>query len=308
MVFGLGSVPPYYPSMFSRIGAVGFTGLVAVLGMVPSALAEGSRFPGARPLGMGGAMRAAATGDAGPQLNPSGISLLRAFFLEGAYQYGRAAGSHDVRVSAVDSTSGFNIGGAIYYTYHRDSPTDGVIQTSHLAGISLSLPMLDKIFLGTNLKYLYFADISDTNHSKFDFDVGLTLRPVAQISIGAVGYNLLDSATSSAPKAAGGGVAVSPVVNLLFAFDTVLEKVYSDSSRDQALSYMGGGEFSFSAAAAIRAGGGYDGLAKNGYVTAGFSGISGDMGALDVSMRQDISGDRKSTILGISARIFVQDM
>ena len=253
-------------------------------------------------------MRAYATGDAGPQLNPSGISLLRAYLLEGSYQYGSAASSHDARISAVDSTSGFNLGGALYYTYHRDTTSDGVNQTGHLFGGSLSFPLLDKLFLGGSAKYLRFTDLTGTTHKGFTFDAGLTLRPIPQVSIGAVGYNLLDRETPWAPRAVGGGIAVLPMPNLMLVFDSVLEKVYDDPTRDQVMYYMGGGELSFSSAAAIRAGGGRDGMTKNAYVSAGVSLLSAEIGALDFGLRQDVSGAKKATIFGVSARLFVPSM
>jgi hypothetical protein len=252
-------------------------------------------------------MRAVATGDAGPQLNPSGISLLRAYFLEGSYQYGSTAGSHDARISAVDSTSGYNIGGAVYYTYHRDT-VDGANETGHLLGGSLSFPLQDKIFLGGSAKYVHFTDLTGNIHTGFTFDAGLTLRLIPQVSIGAVGYNLLDRATPWAPRAVGGGVALMPMSSLLFVFDSVWEKVYDDSTRDHVMYYMGGGELSFSSAAAVRAGGGRDGMNKTTYVSVGVSLISAEIGALDFGLRQDVSGERKATIFGVSARLFVPNM
>ncbi len=249
-----------------------------------------------------------ATGDAGPQLNPSGISLMRAYLVEGSYQYGSAADSHDARVSAVDSTSGFNLGGALYYTYHRDTPSGGSTQTGHLVGGSLSFPFLDKIFLGGSAKYIHFTDATDATHTGFTFDAGLTVRPISLLSVGAVGYNLLDRDTPWAPRAVGGGVAVLPVPNVLLVFDSVMEKVYGDSSRDKAMYYMGGGEISFSTSAAIRAGGGRDGLNKTTYISAGVSAIGAQVGSLDIGLRQDVSGEKKSTIVGVSARLFVPSM
>jgi len=306
-------MPPYYPPMLSRILTTlpAFT-YCAIVSAAP-AFADGLGSPIPRPLGTGGAMRAVATGDAGPQLNPSGISLLRAYFLEGSYQYGSTAGSHDARISAVDSTSGYNIGGAVYYTYHRDSPSDGVTQIGHLFGGSLSFPLLDKIFLGGSAKYIHFADTAGT-HSGFTFDAGLTIRPIPLLSIGVVGYNLLDHGIQWSPKAVGGGIAILPMPSLIFVFDSVMEKVYSVEkvssvpTRDSAMHYMGGVELSISSAAAIRLGGGHDGLSKNGYVSAGVSAISADIGAIDVGLRQDVSGNSKSTIIGVSARLFVPAM
>lgn len=252
-------------------------------------------------------MRAVATGDAGPMLNPSGISLMRSYSLETAYQYGNTLGSHDARISAVDSTSGFNIGGALYYAYHRDSP-GAVTQSGHLGGGSLSVPIMDKVYLGANFKYVHFVDAADVTRSGFTFDAGLTVRLIPQISVGAVAYNLRDLDTWWVPAGFAGGVAVLPMPALLLAFDVVSTKVYGDPERDQALSLMGGGEFSIGSTAGVRAGGGRDGLARNGYVTAGVTMLSAALGAVDLGVRQDVSGQDKTTIVGVSLRLFVPSM
>jgi len=85
-------------------------------------------------------MRAAATGDAGPMLNPSGMSLVRAYTAEGSYQYGSPDSTHDGHVSVVDSTSGLNLGGALFYTFHAASP-GGISQSGQMGGASLSFPL-----------------------------------------------------------------------------------------------------------------------------------------------------------------------
>jgi hypothetical protein len=66
---------------------------------------------------------------------------------------------------------------------------------------------------------------------------------------------------------------------------------------------MGGGEYQIKTLA-VRLGGGRDGLHNDGYLSGGFSFVSG-IGALDMSLRQDVSGDRKGTFVGVSARLFV---
>src|SRR5687768_4896169 len=97
--------------------------VVALLFTTSVAHARAFDFPGTRATGMGGAMRATATGDAGPMLNPSGMSLTRAYVLETAYQYVDPGGENDFRTSIVDSTSGFNVAGGLYYTYRDGDPT-----------------------------------------------------------------------------------------------------------------------------------------------------------------------------------------
>jgi hypothetical protein len=253
-------------------------------------------------------MRAIATGDAGPMLNPSGISLIRSYAVEAGYQYGKSLDSHDARIAAVDSTSAFNLGGALYYAYHRDSPGAGLTETGHLFGGSLSFPFLEKIYLGGNIKYSRLRDAADVAHNGFTFDAGLTVRPLPQLSIAAVGYNLRDLDTPLLPRGFGGGLAVMPIPMFLLVADVVMDKVYDDPEHDLATHFMGGGEFSFSTAAALRAGGGHDGLTKNNYFSVGLSGISPDVGAIDIGLRQDVSGERKVTLIGVSARLFVPSM
>jgi hypothetical protein len=247
-------------------------------------------------------MRAAATGDAGPMLNPSGMSLVRAYTAEGAYQYGSRDSTHDGHVSVVDSTSGLNLGGALFYTFHAASP-GGVGQTGQMGGASLSFPLGDVLFLGATGKYLHYSATKG-----FTVDAGITVRPVQFLSLAAVGYNLTNPGGSAAPQAVGGGACLSLLPGLLLLADSVLERVHKDAAnpqetRSSVYYVMGGGEYQIKTLA-VRLGGGRDGLHNDGYLSGGFSFVSG-IGALDMSLRQDVSGDRKGTFVGVSARLFV---
>ena len=293
---------PYNPTM--RSTAIMAATASLALGVWPSALAwaDGTALPGTRALGAGGTMRAAATGDAGPMLNPSGMSLVRAYTAEGAYQYGSRDSTHDGHVSVVDSTSGLNLGGALFYTYHAASP-GGVGQTGQMGGASLSFPLGDVLFIGVTGKYLHYSTTKG-----FTVDAGLTLRPMQFLSLAAVGYNLTNPGGSAAPQAVGGGACLSLLPGLLLLADSVLERVHKDAAnpqetRSSVYYVMGGGEYQIKTLA-VRLGGGSDGLHQSGYLSGGFSFVSG-IGALDLSLRQDISGDRKGTFVGVSARLFV---
>jgi hypothetical protein len=291
-----------YNSAMRSTAIMGATATLA-LAAWPSTLAwaDGTALPGTRPLGTGGAMRAAATGDAGPMLNPSGISLVRSYTAEGAYQYGSRDSTHDARVSLVDSTSGLNLGGALFYTFHAASP-GGVSQTGHLTGASLSFPLGDVVFIGVTGKYLHYPAAKG-----FTVDTGLTVRLAQFFSLAVVGYNLTNPG-NSAPQAVGGGACLSLVPGLLLLADSVLERVSKDATnpqetRSSAYYVMGGGEY-LARTVAVRLGGGWDGLNRNGYLSGGISFVSG-VGALDASLRQDISGNRIGTFVGVSARLFV---
>ena len=265
-----------------------------------SAWADGTVFPGTHSLGTGGAMRGAATGDAGPMLNPSGMMLMRTFIAEGAYQYGSRNSSNDAHVSFVDSTSGFNMAGGLTYTYH--SAAHG--ETAHFGGVSLAFPFADVVFIGGSAKYLRFStEAPDSTVNGLVFDAGLTIRPMPFFSLGAVGTNLTNRETAFAPQSVGGGLCITPFPALLILFDGVLERVYLDPTRSKALSLMGGAEY-LAPSFAVRLGGGRDGVHKNGYLSGGLSMVSAT-GALEASVRQDISGDQRGTFVGVSGRLFV---
>jgi hypothetical protein len=158
------------------------------------------------------------------------------------------------------------------------------------------------VFIGVTGKYLHYSDARG-----FTVDTGLTIRPAQFLSLAAVGYNLTNPG-NSAPQAVGGGACLSLVPGLLLLVDSVLERVSKESTnpqetRSSAYYVMGGGEY-LARTVAVRLGGGWDGLNRNGYLSGGLSFVSG-VGALDVSARQDISGDRKGTFVGVSARLFV---
>jgi hypothetical protein len=76
---------------------------------------------------------------------------------------------------------------------------------------------------------------------------------------------------------------------------------------------MAGGEFIFAQRFGVRAGGGYDATTGNGYLTAGASALSSEVGAIDVGFWQDVSRSQdaagvsvpRQTVLGVSLRLFV---
>ena len=93
---------------------------------------------------MGDTGRAFAVGDAGPMLNPSGMSLVKNFqVLEGSYGYSSRLYAHTLHASMVDNTSGFGIAGGLYYNYHWPSPAAALSGHGHEAGLALSVPIAE---------------------------------------------------------------------------------------------------------------------------------------------------------------------
>jgi hypothetical protein len=271
------------------------------------AFADGTALPGIRPLGTGGAMRAAATGDAGPMLNPSGIMLMRSYSAKVPTQYGSSDSTHDARVSVVDSTSAFNLGGGLFYTFHSGSPASAS-QTGHLGGVSLSFPLGDLVFLGGTAKYMHLSTDMDscTVHEE-----GIHLRRGPHRPTRAVSFpgsrRIQPDQSRNLLRASGRGRRREPErLFLAFCFSrTACWNACTTIQHAAGKAYyvMGGAEY-LAKTMAIRLGGGRDGPSRNGYLSGGLSTIS-PTGALDISVRQDISGDRKGTFVGVSARLFV---
>jgi hypothetical protein len=264
--------------------------------------------PGTRALGVGGALRGAATGDTALTLNPSGMSLLRAYVIEGAYAYDHPGNgsSHLGRISIVDSTSGFNVAGGVYYNYLADE-TGTPHRSGHEGGIALSFPIGEHLFLGGTAKYFRLHNEgtlpagTPMRVAGFTFDAGLTIKPASAISIGLVGQNLADLHTDRAPRTFGGGLTLGATNALLFAVDSVYD--FTSSSR-KVWHVMGGAEYLVMKTFALRAGGGRRGYTRAGYLSAGASLIA-QFGALDFGFQQDLGGTPKETFIGASARLFL---
>ncbi len=292
-------------------------GVASLLFSAPLARADNPTRVGTRALGMGGALRGSATGDAGLMLNPAGLSLLRAYVMEGAYQYDDSMSASRAHVSIADSTSAANIAGGLYYTYTGLDLLPSVTQTAHQVGTALSVPFNENLSVGVTVKYIWLETVTDPivptsastsrNQKGFSFDAGAVLRPVDGLGVGIVGYNLARLDTQFSPRGAGLGLSYAPIPAFLLAADVVAD---FDSSRDTtgkrstSTSFMGGVEYVLPIQIVLRGGGGHDGVRENNYASFGISTVS-EMGALDLGALRDLSGDRKETIVAFSARLFV---
>jgi hypothetical protein len=286
--------------------------LVAVAASMASAPVEVGAFPdymGPRALGMGGAGRADARGDEGLLINPAGMSLGRAYTVEGGYQHISPDLGTLAHASVVDSTSSFNLAGGLFYTYRSAPLPGGGHSIGHEPGLALSFPFGEVVLVGISGKYVHVSggaaelDGRDS-HSGVTADIGVIVKAGSMLTIGVAGYNLHDLSTVQAPVGLGYGVAVSPTADLTIAVDGVHDFTTTDPSRGVTTTVGGGAEYIFQHRAAFRAGGGRDGLLGHGYVSAGLVGLS-DLGAVDLGFRQDVSGDQKLTFLAVGLRLFV---
>jgi len=257
-------------------------------------------------LGMGGASRAWAVGDAGPLLNPSGMTLVKAYTIEGLYSYASRASDQFLHASIVDDTSAYNIAGGLYYTYHSAPGSH-----AHEAGLSLAFPFGNYVAFGGTVKYYNLSGFDTAAANAGDggvtFDLGLTVRPTGMLSIGVVGANLRPLHTDEAPQSIGYGVALLPTPALILTADGLTYLAHANETGRRGTSAMLGATYTLFGKVAFRAGGGYDARIDNGYGTLGFSAIS-EIGALDVGVRQDLfqtEGPARETVVNVSLRLFI---
>jgi hypothetical protein len=292
--------------------------LLALLAIALTALASPARafeeYTPTEALGTGQAARAWAVADEAPLLNPSGMSLSKAYTITGGYAYASRLSDQFLHVSIVDSTSPFNLAGGLYYTYHSTSPSGGPSGHGHEGGLALSYPLGPYVSVGGTVKYFKLSDgdAFQGHDGGVTFDVGATVRPLSFLSVGVVGTNLRSLGTSEATQAVGYGVALIPHPAALLVVDGLTRFTPDDHTGRKGTSIMGGGSYTMFGKLAARVGGGYDASTGNGYVTFGASGLS-DIGAIDGGVRQDLTrgaapggGEQvRETIVGVSLRLFI---
>jgi hypothetical protein len=285
-----------------------------VLAAAPARAFEG--FDGTRPLGMANTGRAYAIGDAGPLLNPSGMSLERLYHVEGDYGFSSVRNDNFLHASIVDSTSALLVAGGLYYTFHRNYPDGFPAGSGHEAGLALSMPLGERLAFGGTLKYFLLSGDQERNGHKggLTFDLGITARPMPMLTLGVVGTNLRDLGTSEAQQGIGYGVAFRPAPGALLAADG-MTPFTSDTYTGRKVSSFGlGASYLLAGRYGASLGGGYDGTLGNVFLSAGFSLVSSDIGAIDISARQDITRHEtagvagpRATVLGVGVRLFVPD-
>jgi hypothetical protein len=269
-------------------------------------------FSTTRTLGMGEASRAYAVGNAGPALNPSGMSLVKNFqVLEGSYAYSSRLHAHTLHASMVDNTSAFGIGGGLYYNYRISEPPGAPSGRGHEAGLALSLPRAGRATLGGAVTYFSLsgneAPPDRTGTGGVTFDLGMTVTVLPKLSLAVVGTNLRDLDNSNAPQGIGYGIALIPMQDLVIVADGWTRFTPDNQTDRKGTSVMVGGDLTVAGKVDIRLGGGYDAATLNGYGSAGLSLVS-DVGAIDGGIRQDIvvhEGSQRATVVAVSLRLFI---
>ena len=316
---------------------ISLAALVSVVAAAAPAWAQND-FVGTRPLGMGEAQRATATGASGPLMNPAGMSLVRQYVIEGMYGIKIETVGHHANVSVVDSITA-RVAAGLFYSFIYETPRLGfnwaggkvdseqITRTGHAAGLSLSLPLGDHFILGATAKYLHIDTTAPLpmgtvpDHLTLDsvngvtFDVGMIVRLGERFNVALIGYNLWDHGSRESPLSLGIGLAYVPLPTLSINFDTVVNFTgYQTYKFDMATNKvtldqkttarLGPGiEWVVANKVPLRAGVVYDSGLPATYLTLGLGYLSTAFG-IDLSYRAKVQGGIENFLM-LGIRIFI---
>lgn len=153
--------------------------------------------------------------------NPASPAFLSRYAVNLAY-----VGAGDaVTASIVDTKSG-PVGGGIYYMRrdlsHPDLSNSGaglLPRIEDRAGVSLMGKLAPELAVGSNVRYAYqrSLDASVPSTKNWNFDLGLQYKVNTQITIGAVGQNLLEDTSGMNPKLLVFGAEFRPMPSLVLS-------------------------------------------------------------------------------------------
>lgn len=200
----------------------------------------GGQFETARSVGMGGAQRAIADQIDAIYLNPAGMSVKPHYLLGGTFNWSPEPKEYVGSAAIVDSATTSVAAGLSYGFDRRDNPATGVMDI-HRFYVATGYSFGGVVSIGITFKYItykrehparmlqvdqdllnghgvnhgstgsqvagYPADYA-TGYSNvlkgaadYNFDVGMLVTPIPQVSLAVVGYNLKPDCTQSVPQA-----------------------------------------------------------------------------------------------------------
>src|SRR5688500_5894336 len=110
-----------------------------------------------RAIGVGEALRAAATGSLATTLNPAGIVTSRTYVIEGSYGFRPDDKSHIQSVSICDSVT-TRVGACIYYRHLSADPSEMGDRSLHDIGISVAVPLGPNLAFGVTNRYVNYSE------------------------------------------------------------------------------------------------------------------------------------------------------
>lgn len=276
-----------------------------------------SRIESPRGMALGSGVRAAAASTQAQAENPAHLVLGGVYHIESFFAYDPTFKRSSVGASVVDSMTSRVAAGLSARGLFGDN--DAGENSGWEGRLGLGVPVGDMVSLGLAGRYSNMT-VSDTRAlperpvvdgmsvdpdrsfklKAFTLDAAVSVRPVAGLSIAALGYNLIDTDSPLAPMLVGGSVAFSSQ-GLTLGGDVLVDL----TTFDKAQPLFGGGlEYLLAGVAPLRIGYLFD-QGRTVHFISGGLGYVDPRFALQTSVRQSLSQGRETSLF-FAISYFVQ--
>jgi len=253
-----------------------------------------------------GAIRSTSNSTSALFANPANMAIAQVYHAGALAEIYPEAGRQTFGGAVVDSLlSSTGLSGGLSFAWTQQDPGGLGRQWTDLR-FALALPIPDVLYVGIGGRYLQLTQtgVGPLGYSKasgglsngvlietITVDVGATLRPIPEVVISLVGYNLTSPDTSLAPLmgAASAGFLTG---EFSIAADVVLEATTFQSTKFRVQS---GAEFLVADRVALRAGYRYDQGFDAHFVTGGVGYIDPKF-SIDAGVRRSASGTDSTTL------------
>jgi hypothetical protein len=269
--------------------------------------------PSPRALAFGGAQNALGASTTALYGNPANLPLTRVYHFEGIAAISPEARRQSYGGAIVDSSTS-RVSGGFGGTWNVLDP-DGIHRQWTDLRVVLAYPLGDRFSVGATGRYLRATQPASSGPlgaslasdgtpdapmlNAVTFDVGATILPVNGLRMGVVGHNLTNPGTSLAPTLVAGGIGYAVDIFSLEA-DAQADFTTWKSTRAR---YMLGGEVFLASHFPLRLGYRYDDGFKTHAVSGGLGYIERRW-SFEVSVRRDVAGQNRSTMVVAGLRFF----
>jgi hypothetical protein len=262
-----------------------------------------------RSAAMGGALRALSNSVDSLYLNPANMATTRVYHIGGVAQIWPQAGRQSYGGAAVDSAlNPQRIAGGLGIT-STDLDPDGLNRSVWDFRGGLALPFSEHVFFGGVVKHVDVTQGGNprgtlpptraagglANESilrQTSIDLGLTVRPIPELSLAVVGTNITNPNTALMPLLLGGGIGFG---NADFSIEGDVGADFTTFDKTK-LQFQGGAEVLIAGRVPVRGGYAYDQAFSRQSVSVGAGYLANEF-SIDAALRLSVAGPAATAII-----------
>lgn len=261
-----------------------------------------------RGMALGLGMRAGAVSTSALAYNPAGLTAAALYHMEGTVDYMTDSGTVALGSAVADSATSKIAGGVSVrgFLSNDEGGLDGID-----GRVALAMPFSESFAVGLSGRYIAVGTEVPKDEGEGFRDQklakGITLDASIQIKAGemvylAVGaYNFINMNSPLVPVMAGASIGIAPMQGMAIGLDTLIDF----STFGKPFPNFGAGiEFLAAEAFPLRGGYRYDRARESHQLTAGVGYTDATIG-VDLSLRQDLNGEKQDTRILGALRIYV---